>query len=175
MRDADYGGQAIRRELHIQVVKFREHEVPHDGERGTSGSREQPFFCVRGKQVDYYSRLFRDGELVLMNGKPVKPDGEILGYAYGVMPAYKKGRLLAIYVQSGSWSSRKTHDGKDCIYDATSGASRNFFRDKSNSLSFVGATEIWVADVLLPKCMLEFLPQYRPARSSTSRQKPHPK
>lgn len=175
MRDSHYSGQTTRRELHIKVVKLKEFEAPHANERGVLWSREQPFFCVKGRQVDYYSRLFHDGEIVLTNGKPVNVDGETLGFARGAMPVYRKGSLLAIYVQSGAWSSRKMRNGKDCVYDATSGAHRHYFRDKMNSLSFLGTTEVWIADVLLPKCMLEFLPQYRPARIFAGRQKPQAK
>jgi hypothetical protein len=158
LRDSNYSGQATRRELHIKVVKSKR-EAPHAKERGPLLSRKQPFFCIKGRQADYYSWLFRDGELVLTNGKPIDAKGEILGSAYGVMPVYRKDSLLAIYVEAGSWSSRKMRNGKDCVYDATNHAHRNFFRGKISSLSFLGTTEIWIADTAMPTCLEEFLPQ----------------
>jgi hypothetical protein len=153
LRNPSYLGARNRYEIVITIKNIEEFRTPREHEVLRSGRRyEGMTFCVKGKQRDHYSKLLRNGGLVLTNGKPVAEDGEVRGMAYGIMDVYRRGNSLAIYVQSGGHFRKPIKGGGECIYDATSGASRLHFKNRSQTLAFAGSAHLWVADVGLPLC-----------------------
>lgn len=145
-----------RYDIVLQVVSIDEYRIPDSNEEKRFKKVKQPAgFCVKGKQRDFHALLMKDKMLTISNGRPVAEGGEVRGYTYGIMDVYQRGSELAIYVQSGGYFRRPKKGGGDCIYDATTGATRLHMRNRQHTIVPYGETDLWVADVGLPTCMTE--------------------
>ena len=156
LRKTDYRTSTVRYDIVLTIKSIEQFRVPTlKQDRRMRKKSFEPPFCKKGGQRDYHSLLLKGGRLVLTNGRPLANDGEVRGFAYGLMDVYRNGYRLAIYLQSGPYFRKPKKGGGDCEYDATFSGYRLYLGNRSQSIVSIGATDLWIADVGMPNCMLE--------------------